>query len=246
MKECLRNLFMAAMLSASLLPMSAQRDRLILRDGAVIGNVRVLATTTDSTLYQEKAGKRTVESSISNDMIYLIKYQKRGNVYFTLDGKQFTGDIGSSMPGDATAIYLLEGRELWGYNLIVSQNEVSYQASKKRKSEQYTIPKDSIFLILYPDETRDVLNDFSVMQERHEAELERERQRAEAERIAREAAMFPKAGRLRTVTGKQYQVTIVAESDGVYVFTRDDEKASPVYKIRKENVSELDVKYIGQ
>ncbi len=228
------------------IPSYAQRDLIILRDGIVHENVKVLATTTDSTFYQQKVGKKMVETSIGNEMIYLIKYQKRGNVYFTLDREQFSGDVGSSMPNDATAIYLLEGRELWGYNLITSKDEVTFQTGKKKKSQMYSIPKDSIFIILYPDGTRDVMNDFSIVEKRREAELEEARKRAEAERIAMEATMYPKVGRLKTITGKEYQVTILADVDGMYYFTRNDTKPSPVYQIKKTNVSEIDAKYKGQ
>lgn len=223
----------------------AQRDMIIQRDGVVHSKIKVLATTTDSTYYQTKLDKKVVSSSVSNVMIYLIKYQKRGNVYFTLEGKQFTGDIGSQAPHDATAIYLLEGRELWGYNLIASEDKITYQMGKKKNSQQITMSKDDIFLILYPDGTRDVVNDFSVVQKQREAELERERQKAEAEKRAREAAMFPKVGKMKTVTGKEYTVTIVSENDGVYVFTKDDIKVSPLFQIKKKYVSELDVKYKG-
>ena len=135
MKKYLRWSAILVVVLTFAIPSYAQRDLIILRDGIVHENVKVLATTTDSTFYQQKVGKKMVETSIGNEMIYLIKYQKRGNVYFTLDREQFSGDVGSSMPNDATAIYLLEGRELWGYNLITSKDEVTFQTGKKKKSQ---------------------------------------------------------------------------------------------------------------
>lgn len=223
----------------------AQKDMIIMRDGNIHRDVKVQMTTTDSTYYLRNNDKEKRQYSAFNDMIYLIKYEKRGNVYFSLEGKQFTGDIGSRHSDDATTIYLLEGREISAYNLIISEDKITYQTGKKKKSPQVTMSKDDIFMICYPDGTRDIINDFSIVIQRREQELERERLKAEEERLVREATMFPKVGWLTTITGKQYTVTVIAEKNGIYTFTREDLDPSPLFQIKKENISELEVKYEG-
>ena len=59
----------------------AQRDLIILRDGSE-RRVKIIMVKNDNTLFAIDK-KSSVQESIPNKDIYMIKYDKRGNVFFT-------------------------------------------------------------------------------------------------------------------------------------------------------------------
>lgn len=148
---------------------NAQRDLIILRDGSE-RKVKIIMVKNDNTVFAADK-KSSIEQSISNKDIYMIKYDKRGNVFFTEDGERITGTGEAKIPSNATAIYLLKGEEIIGYNVEMDADKVSFTKSKKEGKDVSTINKSEIFLIVYPDETKDVLNDFETIRRMKEEVL---------------------------------------------------------------------------
>ena len=139
----------------------AQRDLIILRDGSE-RRVKIVMVKNDNTLFATDK-KSSIQESIPNKDIYMIKYDKRGNVFFTENGERFSGTDDAKIPSNATAIYLLRGEEIIGYNVEMDADKVSFTKTKKEGKDASTINKSDIFLIVYPDETRELLNDFAII-----------------------------------------------------------------------------------
>lgn len=144
----------------------AHADQLILRNGVIIeGKVNMVS---DDGVYLvpwvknkllHKKGEMTI---IPIEELYLIKYDKRGNVYINLDGTRKTGE-NQKIDKDADIIYLLEGSEIPAFGLRIDNNNIYFQKSKEKKkamSEQVTIPTSEVFMVLYSDKSVDVFNEY--------------------------------------------------------------------------------------
>ena len=186
----------------------AQRDLIILRDGSE-RRVKIVMVKNDNTLFATDK-KSSIQESIPNKDIYMIKYDKRGNVFFTENGERFSGTDDAKIPSNATAIYLLRGEEIIGYK------------------DASTINKSDIFLIVYPDETRELLNDFAIIRRmREEALAEKKRQEEEA-RLAELRSRYPKDATIKTVKNVTINVSILSETEEYVTYKKLGQKNSPV------------------
>lgn len=154
MKRLFASLLMLFYLIHNLL---AQKDVIIRRDGFQFKCCIVQVGTTE-TMYRENSSKKKAMLLINNKDIYMIKYDKRGNVFFTPSGEHYSGNTNKKISKDATLIYLCEGQEIVAYDLEVLPNQILYKEKKGKKVPPRTIPRDKIFLVNYPDGTRDILN----------------------------------------------------------------------------------------
>lgn len=214
----------------------AQKDKIVFRDGT-IRDCKLMMVTADSTVFTAD-GHRV---GVHNTEVYMVKYDKRGNVFYTDSGEQFSGEGDGKVPGAAAAIYLTSGKEIVAYNLMMGVDNVTYQTGKKKNSPTETVAKDDIFMILYQDGTRMIINDFGSAEARRAAREEAARLKAEEERLAAMRAQYPKDGTLLTVTGKRLNVTVVSEDDYEYMYKRRDLQNSPVFQIKKIYVTDLNL-----
>lgn len=139
----------------------AQKDIILRRDGKEL-QVKVIQVSNQNTTYTlaDKHDKNTYHMPTSE--IYMVKYEKRGNMFFTEKGERFFGSENGSLPSDATIIYLREGEEIVAYDMKMSTQKITYKKSKKNKDTKvFDIPKSSVFLIKYPDGTKDIISEFS-------------------------------------------------------------------------------------
>lgn len=135
----------------------AQKDMIIRRDGFQF-KCCIVQVGTNETMYREDSSKKKAMLLINNKDIYMIKYDKRGNVFFTPSGEHYSGKTNKKISKDATLIYLCEGQEIVAYDLEVLPNQIIYKEKKGKKIPTKTIPRDKVFLVKYPDGTRDILN----------------------------------------------------------------------------------------
>ena len=216
----------------------AQNDLIILRDGSERKGKVVMVTNENTTLI-EGSKKSSTQESILNTSIYLIKYEKRGNVFFTTDGKRISGDGDGKIPAGASVIYLLEGNEIVAYNVSMEEGRVLFYESKKKGSPQLNTPSDKVFLIKYPDGTKDMMNDFETLK-RKEAEAEAERKRLEEEAL--EEALrnqFPKDAAIRTIKNMNINVIVLSDNDEEVTYKKKGMKNSPVFHMKKTNIKDL-------
>lgn len=215
----------------------AQRDLIILRDGSE-RRVKIVMVKNDNTLFATDK-KSLVQESIPNKDIYMIKYDKRGNVFFTENGERFSGADDAKIPSNATAIYLLKGEEIIGYNVEMDADKVSFTKTKKEGKDASTINKSEIFLIVYPDETREMLNDFvTVRRMREEALAEKKRLEEEA-RLAELRSRYPKDAMIKTVKNVAINVSLLSETDEFVTYKKANQDNSPIYHMNRANIKEL-------
>lgn len=215
----------------------AQRDLIILRDGSE-RKVKIIMVKSDNTILAADK-KSSVQESVSNKDIYMIKYEKRGNVFFTEDGGRMTGSSDAKIPSNATAIYLLKGEEIVGYNVEMDADKVSFTATKKEDKNLKTISKSDIFLIVYPDKTRDVLNDFETIKRMREEALAEKKRLEEEARLAELRSRYPKDATIKTVKNVTINVSLLSETEELVTYKKLGKNNSPIYHMNRTNIEEL-------
>lgn len=213
-----------------------QRDIILLRDGSE-RKVKIIMVKNESTIFS--VDKSSAQESFSNKDIYMIKYDKRGNVFFTEDGERVTGVGDGKIPTNATTIYLLKGQEIIGYNVEMDTIKVLYTTSKKRGKDLFSVNKSDIFLIAYPDGTKEMLNDFeSIKRMREEALAEKRRQEEEA-RLAELRRRYPKDATIKTIKNISISVCLLSETDEEVTYKKSGQGNGLIYHMNRTNIKEI-------
>ena len=138
------------------------QDAIIFRDGRV-KSVKIIQTNNDKTLFKESDNKKASEEYVENTKVFMLKFKTRGNVVFNGNGERIlTTSEHVQIPKDAIGVYYKDGREIPAYNLTMDANTVSFKTSKKAKDRPIFSPKSEVFMIRYPDGTRDILTNLAV------------------------------------------------------------------------------------
>ena len=131
-------------------------DIILLRDGSEVNcNIKLVNDTDIKYLLP----RNDQQMSVPTSEVYMLKFNRRGNVYITPDGKRITGE-NQNIPRDADVVYFVEGKELPVFNLNVEVDRISFLTQKPTKK---TIPvaetynRDQIFKINYRDGTIDII-----------------------------------------------------------------------------------------
>ena len=158
------------------------QDAIIFRDGRV-KSVKIIQTNNDKTLFKESDNKKASEEYVENTKVFMLKFKTRGNVVFNGNGERIlTTSEHVQIPKDAIVVYYKDGREVPAYNLTMDANTVSFKTTKKAKDRPIFSPKSEVFMIRYPDGTRDILTNLAVEeQQQRERETEEARQKAQRE-----------------------------------------------------------------
>lgn len=165
-------IFIGAMLATL---QSIAQDAIIFRDGRV-KSVKIIQTNNDKTLFKESGNKNASEEFVENTKVFMLKFKTRGNVVFNANGERIlTTSEHTEIPKDAIVVYYKDGREVPAYNLTMDASVVSFKTSKKAKDRPIFSPKSEVFMIRYPDGTRDILTNLAVAEQ-----LQREREEEEA------------------------------------------------------------------
>lgn len=216
------------------------QDLIIFRNGSE-KSVKITMVTNDKTTFSDITNKAAPPQAYNNTSIYMIKYEKRGNVFFTDDGKRLTGEGDGKVPASATAIYLLEGKEIVAYNVSIEEGNVTYYNSKKKGTPKSNIPSDKVFLIKYPDGTRDLMNTFEDLK-RREAEALAEKKRLEEEaRLAEIRNRYPKDAIIKTQKNLDIKVSLLSENDAFVRYKKTNLKNSPIFNMDRTNIKEIKI-----
>lgn len=144
------------------------QDHIIFRDGRE-QDCKVIQVNSDKTLCKENDKRKAKEIILDNSGIYMIRYEKRGNVFFTKDGERFSGPTVEKPDNKATIVYLKEGKEIEAFNFEMSSTAIKFKEEKGRGGfiikrdkdvETTEIPKSEVFMLKYPDGTKDILTPF--------------------------------------------------------------------------------------
>ena len=218
-------------------------DIIILKDGTE-RKVKVAMVTNEKTMFTDAANKTALTESVDNTSVYMIKYEKRGNVFFTPDGKRITGDDDGKVPTTATVIYLLEGKEIVAYNVTLDNGEIKFNKNKKKGAEQFSIPSEIVFLIRYPDGTKDMMNSFEELKRREEEALAEKLRLEEEARLAELRSKFPKDAIVKTIKNVNIKVVLLSEDDNGVTYRKAGIKNSPIYNMDRTNIK--DIEYINE
>ena len=213
-----------------------QRDLILLRDGSE-RKVKIILVKNESTVFS--VDESSAQQNISNKDIYMIKYDKRGNVFFTEDGERVTGAGDGKIPSNATTIYLLKGQEIIGYNVEMDTIRVLYTTSRKRGKDLFSVNKSDIFLIAYPDGTKEMLNDFESIKRMREETLAEKRRQEEEARLAELRSRYPKDATIKTIKNVSINVSLLTETDEVVTYKNSGQGNGPIYHMNKANIKEI-------
>lgn len=216
------------------------QDLIIFRNGSE-KKVKITMVTNDKTTFSDITNKAAPAQAYNNTSIYMIKYEKRGNVFFTEDGKRLTGEGDGKVPVSATAIYLLEGKEIVAYNVSIEEGNVSFYSSKKKGTQKLGVPSDKVFLIKYPDGSRDLMNTFEDLKRREAEEIAEKKRLEEEARLAEIRNRYPKDAIIKTQKNLDIRVSLLSENDDFVRYKKTNLKNSPIFNMDKANIKEIKI-----
>lgn len=230
---------------------ASAQDAIIYRDGRV-KSVKIIQTNNDKTLFKESDNKKATEEYVENTKVFMLKFKTRGNVVFNSHGDRIlTTSEHMQIPKDAIVIYYKDGREVPAYNLTMDANVVSFKTSKKGKDSPIFSPKTEVFMIRYPDGTRDILTNLAV-EEQQQREREEEEARLKAQKEAETAdsikaaaveaaasATNPKKATIVTKKGLRMKVWICSDTATMVSYKKANTAKAPVFNMSKTKIKNV-------
>ena len=245
---------MRGIIYALLLPMAinaSAQDAIIYRDGRV-KSVKIIQTNNDKTLFKESDNKKATEEYVENTKVFMLKFKTRGNVVFNSHGERIlTTSEHTQIPKDAIVVYYKDGREVPAYNLTMDANVVSFKTSKKDRKASVFSPKSEVFMIRYPDGTRDILTNL-VIEEQRQREREAEEARLKAQKEAEMAdsikaatveaaasATNPKKATIVTKKGVRMKVWVCSDTATMMSYKKVNSTKAPVFNMSKAKIKNV-------
>lgn len=245
---------MRRIIHALLLPMAINayaQDAIIYRDGRV-KEVKIIQTNNDKTLFKEAGNKHAVEEYVDNKQVFMLKFKTRGNVVFNANGERILATSERiQIPKDAIVVYYKDGREVPAYNLTMDANVVSFKPNKKAKYRPIYSAKSEVFMIRYPDGTRDILTNLAVEEQRQrereaeEARLKAQREAVVADSIKQatvEAAASeanPKKATIITKKGMRMKVWVCSETDSMVSYKKTNSSKAAIFNMSKAKIKSI-------
>ena len=227
------------------------QDAIIFRDGRV-KSVKIIQTNNDKTLFKESDNKKASEEYVENTKVFMLKFKTRGNVVFNGNGERIlTTSEHVQIPKDAIVVYYKDGREIPAYNLTMDANTVSFKTSKKAKDRPIFSPKSEVFMIRYPDGTRDILTNLAV-EEQQKQEREAEEARLKAQREAEVAdsikaavieeaasATNPKKATIVTKKGVRMKVWVCSDTPTMVSYKKANSAKAAIFNMSKAKIKNI-------
>ncbi|MBL6517233.1 hypothetical protein [Leyella stercorea] len=245
---------MRRIIHALLLPMAINayaQDAIIYRDGRV-KEVKIIQTNNDKTLFKEAGNKHAAEEYVDNKQVFMLKFKTRGNVVFNANGERIlTTSERIQIPKDAIVVYYKDGREVPAYNLTMDANVVSFKPNKKAKYRPIYSAKSEVFMIRYPDGTRDILTNLAVEEQRQrEREAEEARLKAQREAVvadsikqatveAAASATNPKKATIITKKGMRMKVWVCSETDSMVSYKKTNSSKAAIFNMSKAKIKSI-------
>lgn len=227
------------------------QDAIIYRDGRV-KSVKIIQTNNDKTLFRESDNKKAPEEYVENTKVFMLKFKTRGNVVFNSNGERILATSEpTQIPKDAVVVYYKDGREVPAYNLTMDANVVSFKTDKKTKDRPVFSPKSDVFMIRYPDGTRDILTNLAVEEQRQrERETEEERLKEQREAEAADSikaaateeaasATNPKKVTIVTKKGVRMKVWVCNDTATMVSYKKVNSAKAPVFNMSKAKIKNI-------
>ena len=247
MRRTLMSIFLLGLTSTTI---NAQ-DAIIFRDGRV-KSVKIIQTNNDKTLFRESDNKKAPEEYVENTKVFMLKFRTRGNVVFNSNGERILATSEpTQIPKDAVVVYYKDGREVPAYNLTMDANVVSFKTNKKTKDRPVFSPKSEVFMIRYPDGTRDILTNLAV-EEQQQREREAEEERIKAQREAEKADSIkaaateeaasttnPKKATIVTKKGVRMKVWVCSDTPTMVSYKKVNSAKAPIFNMSKAKIKNI-------
>lgn len=196
----------SAILLCASLPSVAQNDLIVLRNGTEIPS-KVMYVDTKYVTYKENLRNKN-ETKQDLKEVYMIRFERRGNIYITEDCKRVTGE-NEKWEKNADRIYLVEGKEIQVTSLTVAEDEITYTPLGEKRTRgrggQFGLTPSDVFMIKYSDGTKDIFTDLSV---KEEPKAEEEPTVSEVKETERQVVFHNvKKGDTLSTIAKRYGVT---------------------------------------
>ena len=227
------------------------QDAIIYRDGRV-KEVKIIQTNNDKTLFKEAGNKHAAEEYVDNKQVFMLKFKTRGNVVFNANGERILATSERiQIPKDAVVVYYKDGREVPAYNLTMDANVVSFKPNKKAKYRPIYSAKSEVFMIRYPDGTRDILTNLAVEEQRQrEREAEEARLKAQREAVvadsikqatveAAASATNPKKATIITKKGMRMKVWVCSETDSMVSYKKTNSSKAAIFNMSKAKIKSI-------
>ena len=227
------------------------QDAIIFRDGRV-KSVKIIQTNNDKTLFKKSGNKNASEEYVENTKVFMLKFKTRGNVVFNANGERIlTTSEHTEIPKDAIVVYYKDGREVPAYNLTMDASVVSFKTSKKAKDRPIFSPKSEVFMIRYPDGTRDILTNLAVAEqlqrerEEEEARLKAQREAEVADSIKaadiEEAASTtnPKKATIVTKKGVRMKVWVCSDTATMVSYKKVNSAKAAIFNMSKAKIKNI-------
>lgn len=226
------------------------QDAIIFRDGRM-KSVKIVQTNNDKTLFKESNNKNAPEKYVENTKVFMLKFKTRGNVVFSSNGERIlTTSEHTEIPKDAIVVYYKDGREVPAYNLTMDTDVVSFKTSKKGKDRPVFSPKSEVFMIHYPDGTRDILTNLAVdeqqqrerkeearLKAKREAEVEDSIKSATIEKAA--SSTNPKRATIVTKKGVRMKVWICSDNAMMVYYKKIDSPKAAIFNMNKSKIKSI-------
>ena len=144
------------------------------------------------------------------------------------------------IPKDAIVVYYKDGREIPAYNLTMDANTVSFKTSKKAKDRPIFSPKSEVFMIRYPDGTRDILTNLAVEEQQkqeREAEVADSIKAAVIEEAA--SATNPKKATIVTKKGVRMKVWVCSDTPTMVSYKKANSAKAAIFNMSKAKIKNI-------
>ena len=227
------------------------QDAIIFRDGRV-KSVKIIQTNNDKTLFKESGNKNASEEYVENTKVFMLTFKTRGNVVFNANGERIlTTSEHTEIPKDAIVVYYKDGREIPAYNLTMDASVVSFKTSTRAKDRPIFSPKSEVFMIRYPDGTRDILTNLAVEeQQQREREAEEARQKAQREAEVSDSikaaameeaasATNPKKATIVTKKGVRMKVWVCSDTPTMVSYKKVNSAKAAIFNMSKAKIKNI-------
>lgn len=132
-------------------------DYVIQRDGTIT-NAKILVVGKDKTTFAVGRGKNATQMELANSELFMLRFEERGSIVFDARGERIlTTSTSEQFPKGAVLLFLCSGQILPVYHLSIDQHAARYFLDKKGEGRKGFLPKSDIFMVCYPDGTRDII-----------------------------------------------------------------------------------------
>ena len=211
------------------------QDLIILRNGE---DILCKVEKIDNGIVSYQSDGQTTTLPVTQ--IYLIKYENRGNAFFNEAGETTYSTRVTTKPSKKDIlVYLCNGNEIRSTELEITAEYVrcfdsKAKTSKKSSEEWISLPKEEVFLVRYPDGTKDIVTNLQKTQEESKEELLPKCKHPFI--TINKSAGYPVLAELTLNDNKEISV-IIYDSDRSYIYYRTKEwQDGPIYRLNLNKI----------